>query len=380
MGLFEESIGSYVSGGFDTPVHKKSEESAFAALVAYNRMIKKSKAAEKNVWLEQKVDTALRFAAVYPKSKKTVQVLARAAEGLFSLGNYDLAVYTSSRVLENANASVNQKSVVHLIKAHSHFDLREYKRAEVSYIAALNLKKVKPKELKNVREKLAASIYKQGVAWVEKDMLDYAIKDFMRVGKAVPESPIRITAHYDAAAYLMKKGKWQRAEKILLSFRKEFPKHKLSKDIPSKLIVAYEKMEEWKKAAFELQNIWRFGRDKKKQRIALYQAAEYYEKANDINNAMSMLKRYAHNYAKPFDAQLEAINKLENLYLVKENHDKRRFWLEKLIVADRKAGKARSDRSKFLAAKASFALADYERVSYAKIKLSLPVVITYFIN
>ena len=88
---------------------------------------------------------------------------------------------------------------------------------------------------------------------------------------------------------------------------------------------------------------------------------------------MTMLKRYAHNYPKPFNAQLEAINKLEALYLVKEDHTKRRYWLEKLIAADRKSGKDRTDRSKFLAAKASFDLADYERVSYASIELTLPL-------
>jgi len=224
-----------------------------------------------------------------------------------------------------------------------------------------------------VREKLAASIYKQGVASVESDLLEDAIDHFMRVGKVVPESPIRITAHYDAAAYLMKKESWERAQELLLSFREYFPKHKLAKDIPSKLIIAYEKTEKWKEAAWELEKIWRFGRQKKEQLIALYQAAEYFEKANDVKNAMTMLKRYAHNYPKPFNAQLEAINKLEALYLVQEDHEKRQYWLEKLITADRKAGKDRTDRSKFLAAKASFELADYERVDYAKIELTLPL-------
>jgi len=373
VGRVEEAISAYVSGGFDTIYHKHSEESAFAALVAYNRIIKKSKGKEKTAWLERKVDTALRFADVYPHNKKTVQVLARAAQGLFSLSKYTLAAATSARVLKTGEATLSQRSVAYLIKAHSHFDLHEYQPAEIAYIAALGLKKVKPGELKGVREKLAASIYKQGVAWVEQGNLDNAVNQFMRVGKMVPESPIRITAHYDAAAYLMKTKKWARAEKILLSFRELFPKHKLVKDVPSKLIVAYENMSQWKKAAFELQNIWRFGRNKEKQRIALFQAAEYYEKAKDIENAMSMLKRYAHNYAKPFDAQLEAINKLEALYLVQENHEKRKYWLNKLIAADQKSGKDRSDRSRFLAAKASFSLADYERQSYAQIKLTLPL-------
>lgn len=373
IGRFEEAIFAYTQGGYETPKHEKSEESAYAALVAYNRMIETVKNEEKSLWLEQKVESALRYSMVYPENKNTPQVLARAAEGLFNLGQFKRAVDVSASVLARKDASKQQRSVANLIKAHSHFDLAQYQDAERAYIAALQGKQLKSGEIKAVNEKLAASIYKQGVAWVEKDVLDKAIKDFMRVGKVVPNSPIRITAHYDAASYLMKKEKWEDAEEILLSFRKQFPDNKLSKDIPSKLIIAYENMQEWKKAAFELQNIWRFSRDKKEQRIALYQASEYFEKAGDIDNAMVMLKRYAHNYPQPFDAQLEAINKLEGLYLKQNDHEKRRYWLEKLIAADLKAGKSRTERSKFLAAKASFELADYERQAYAKIELTLPL-------
>ena len=372
IGRFEQAIAAYTKGGFETPEHAQSEDSAFAALVAYNRLIAQSPSEERNRVLEQKVDNALRFADVYPASKNTTQVLARAAEGLFTLGKFEMALSASSRVL-SSDASIKQKSVAYLIKGHSSFDLQQYETSEKSYIAALALKQVDQKEYKNIREKLAASIYKQGVMNVEKDELDRAVKDFIRVGKVVPESPLRITAHYDAASYLMKKQKWGRAEELLLSFRSLFPNHKLSKDIPSKLIVAYENMQEWKKAAFELQNIWRFSRVSNEQRIALYQSAEYYEKAGDIDNALAMLKRYASNYAKPFNAHLESINRLEALYLKQKDHEKRRYWLNKLIAADKGAGKDRSERSQFLAAKASFELADYERQDYAKIALTLPL-------
>lgn len=373
VGRFDEALMAYISGGFDTPDHKSSEESGWASLVTYNRLIAKAQPDKKTHWVERKVDTALRFASVFPQSKRTTQVLARAAEGLFSLNKFAEAADIAGKVLVREDGSVKQRSVAFLIKGHSHFDLKQFASAEGAYMSALETQQIKKKELKAVREKLAASIYKQGVASVELDQLNEAIDHFMRVGDVVPESPIRITAHYDAASYLMKKESWNKAQELLLSFRENFPKHKLSKDIPSKLIVAYEKTEQWKKAAWELEKIWRFGRKKKEQRIALYQAAEYFEKANDVDNAMTMLKRYAHNYPKPFNAQLEAINKLESLYLVKEDHEKRRYWLEKLITADRKAGKDRTDRSKFLAAKASFDLADYERQAYAGIELTLPL-------
>jgi tetratricopeptide (TPR) repeat protein len=373
VGKFDQALLAYINAGFDTAPHKNSEEAAWASLVTYNRLIVKAKPARKQHWLDRKVNTAMRFADVYPASPRTSQVLVRAAEALFSLGRFDKAVEASSLVIARGGLNVQQKSVALLIKGHSHFDLKQFSAAELAYVAAINVKQLNKNESQNVREKLAASIYKQGVASVELDLLEEAVDHFMRVGKIVPESLIRITAHYDAAAYLMKKKSWSKAEVILISFRKDFPAHKLAKDIPSKLIIAYENMEQWKKAAFELQNIWRFSKNKNRQRIALYQAAEYYEKAGDVDNAMSMLKRYAHNYPKPFDAQLEAISKLEDLYLLKSDHTKRRYWLEKLIASDQDAGNSRTDRSKYLAAKASFQLADYERIEYARIELTLPL-------
>ncbi len=371
---YEEALLDYEKGGFEFVDHNKAEESAFAALVTYNQLIQRHHSEDvKHAWLSKKVDSALLFATRYPHSTHTTQVLARAAEGLFTLSRFTVAAETSKRVLASKDATLKQKSVAHLIMGHSYFDLHKFDEAEKSYIAAIQLNLISPQEITNVREKLAASIYKQGVYWISQNKFDRAIDEFMRVGKVVPESPIRISAHYDAAAYLMQKENWGRAESILLSFREAFPQHKLTLDIPSKLIVVYEGLEEWRKAAFELQEIWRTSKDKEKQRVALFQSAEYYEKDGDIENAMAMLKRYAHNYPKPFNTQLESIDRLEALYLKQNKHEKRKFWLAKLILADRQSGTARTARSKYLAAKASFSLADYERQSYASIPLTLPL-------
>ncbi|EAT11782.1 hypothetical protein RED65_05329 [Oceanobacter sp. RED65] len=373
VGRYDQAVSSYLAGAFDSPRHDKAEESGFAALVTYNQLIAKSKGESYNQWVQQKVDTAIRYSQSFPNSSNVAQVLARAAEGLFSLNQFDKATSVAQQVLSNPKASPSQISVALLIKGHSHFDLKQYVEAEQAYSKVLSGKHLEKNKVKDVQEKLAASIYKQAVALVEAKQIDNAVDTFMRVGERVPSSPIRITAHYDAASYLMKAQKWDRAQELLLSFREQFPKHKLAKDIPSKLIIAYENTQEWDKAAYELETIWRTSRVRNEQRIALYQAAEYFEKANDMENAMTMLKRYAHNYPKPFNAQLEAISRLENIYNKQEQHEKRQYWLDKLIIADKKAGKERTDRSRFLAAKASFDLADYKRRDYAKIPLTLPL-------
>lgn len=373
LGRYEQSIYAYTQGGYETPDHNQSSTSAYSALLAYNQVISKKENQEKALWIERKVKSALRFSDAFPNHHHVAQVLARAAEGLFDIGQFSRAVEVSDRVLLRPDVSKKQYSVALLINAHSHYDLKKYALAELAYKKVLDEANIEESKTSLIREKLAASIYKQGVESIETNKLIEAVEHFMRVGEVVPESPISATAHYDAAAYLMKSQNWLEAQTLLLNFREKYPVHALVEDIPSKLIIAYENLGQWNKAAFELQNIWRFSKNTNQQRIALFQSAQYYEKSGDIDNAMVMLKRYAHNYPKPFDAQLEAMSKLESAYHIKGDHEKRRFWLNKLILADQTSGSERSDRSQYLAANAQFQLANYERKEYSKIQLTLPL-------
>lgn len=373
IGRYNDAVVDYENSAYKSPLHSKAAEAGYAALLSYNQIIKLQKPDAQKPWLLKKVNSAMAFAEKFPENENTSQVLAKAAEGYFELGNHTGAVAAADRVLAKHNVTNEQRAVALRVKGHSEFDLAHYRAAEEAYSAVLAMNAVTGKEKSDIRERLAASIYKQGVAAVAADKLDLAVDEFMRVGKVVPESEISITAHYDAAAYLMQKAQWPRAVKLLTDFREQYPSNKLTKDIPSKLIVAYENMQDWRAAAFELQTIWRDSKDPEEQRIALYQAAEYYEKAGDLQNTTAMFRRYAANYPKPFDAQLEAINKLENIYAKQKDDEKRRYWLAKLIDAHKDAGKAATDRSKFLASKATLELAHYERDAFNAIKLTLPL-------
>ena len=153
----------------------------------------------------------------------------------------------------------------------------------------------------------------------------------MRIATTVPESDIKVSAEFDAATLLMADEKYNEAVPVLLAFRSSYPKHRLLKDIPSKLIIAYESQEKWADAAAELQLIWQQGDNKEQQRIALFQSAEYFEKAGDLENALAMYKRYAHDYKRPFDPAIEAHHKLDNIYLAQGDDTKRLFWMNKIV-------------------------------------------------
>ena len=129
----------------------------------------------------------------------------------------------------------------------------------------------------------------------------------------------------------------------------------------------------WRDAAFELQKIWQQKGNKDQQRIALFQSAEYFEKAKDLDNALAMYKRYAHDYKRPFNPAVEAHNKLDQIYLEMGDTTKRLFWLNKIVWLHLGAKKDKTDRSKYLAAKASYELAENERIKYDRVKITLPL-------
>jgi hypothetical protein len=112
-------------------------------------------------------------------------------------------------------------------------------------------------------------------------------------------------------------------------------------------------------------------------RQALYVAAQYLHKIDNKQKALEAYRTYAHSYAQPFAEANEARFIMSEFYLVSNEHSKRRFWLNKLIQADKQAQQSadieRSDRTRYLAAMASNVFADDKLYAYKKIKLTQPL-------
>ena len=86
-----------------------------------------------------------------------------------------------------------------------------------------------------------------------------------------------------------------------------------------------------------------------------------------------MYKRYAHDYKRPFNPAIEAHHKLDEIYLAQGEDTKRLFWMNKIVWLHLGAKNDKTDRSKYLAAKASYELAENERIKFEKIKITLPL-------
>ena len=96
--------------------------------------------------------------------------------------------------------------------------LGEYADSEKAYVEALRKVEANKKLRDPLKDRLAASVYKQGEASKKEGDLEAAVLHYLRVGQVVPDAEIRATAQYDASAALLELEDWNRASRTLRRF------------------------------------------------------------------------------------------------------------------------------------------------------------------
>lgn len=325
-------------------------------------------------WLRLKISSQLRFASTFQSDKRASAVLVKSAEELLALEEYVYALAAAKQLTRKTPpAEKSLRKTAWLVIGHSEFELKNYPNAEVAYQQTLQVLDRNDPGRGAIVDRLAASVYKQGELALAKGNAEAAADQFLRVAEVAPNSDISVTAQYDAANALMSSSNWARSIGVLTAFRLANPNNPLSADIPAKLVVAYEGSGQWSKAADELTGIYQRSDDDAVKRESLYRAAELYEQAGDTEKAILRYRSYANAYADPFPIAMEARFKLSELYLQTDQGSKRRFWLKKMIVADKSAGAQRTDRSRYLAALSSSVLAEDSFQAFAAVRLKLPL-------
>ncbi len=373
-GDFAAAIKAYEIVAYEYASDKRAAEAGYSAILSHDEHLKILPEAEHENWQRLKIESELRFADQFVEDKRAPTVLTRAAEELLAFNEYEQAV-AAARKLTAWQAPIESKlqRTAWLVIGHGEFELQHYAEAEVAYQQTLTLTAAKSAERKDLVERLAASVYKQAEQQLARGDQLAAARQFLRVAEVAPNSTIRVNAQFDAATNLLAVAAWGQAIDVLKDFRTRFPKHKLTADIPGKLVYAYQENGEWHNAATELSAIHERETDPKAKREALFLAAGLFARADDKEIAILRYRSYAHTYPEPFPVAMEARFRLSELYRETGQDAKRRFWLKKMIVADKGAGAARTERSRYLAAFSSQVFADYLYVQFVSIKLSLPL-------
>jgi TolA-binding protein len=372
---YANAVREYEKTAYGYKKHPKSAESGYAAIIAYNEWLKQeNNAAQQAAIKNQLIDSSFKFTENYPEHPEVAKVMTVTAEELYARKDYARATKASDIIIkDHANADKKLVLSAWTVKANSEFDTAQYGASEKAYIEALNRVDANEDLREPLKERLAASVYKQGEASKQAGDLDAAVSHYLRVGQVVPDAEIRATAQYDASAALLELEDWGRASTTLEDFRHRFPKSELQEDVTKKLAVSYDKGGQHLKAAKEYEVIGSNSKDPSLQREARLHAAELYGKGGDFYGAEQSLQTYIKDHPKPTEPAMEAMQKLVDMYAERKYIDDKLNWQRKIIDADARAGAERSDRTKFLAANAKLDLAKLEYDTFSQIFLLHPL-------
>jgi TolA-binding protein len=373
---FGEATSEYERTAYSYPFHEKSAEAGYAAILAYREHEKTLEGAARAEWHQAYLDSGLRFADTYPDHPESGAVLTTVAEDLFRQNRFDLAIGVGEAVVAKQPAVKPELArTAWTVIAHSQFDLGNFVEAETAYYS---LRGFTPGDdataNAEIRERIASSIYKQGEQARDAGDLEAAIGHFRRLGQAVPDSAIRMTAEYDAAAALINLQAWDRASVVLEEFRRDYPDSEFADDVTQKLAVTYLESGRAGQAAAEFERIADAAASSDDvRREALWKASELYEQTGVLSSEKRVLDNIVARYPNPLSESIEARARLLEIARQNGNNQEVVARLQELVQVDATAGSQRSDRTRYLAATASLELAEPVRKRFEVVKLTQPL-------
>jgi cellulose synthase operon protein C len=374
-GQYGAAVEEYERSAYGYPVGPDSAKAAYAALSAYQKQQPLLPEGERAAWKSRSIESGVKFAQTFPEHPDGSGVLTRAAQDLYAAKSLPRAIEVSDLLLaRNPPASPAQQRIAQGIAGQSHFDRGDYSAAEKSWLAARDLAADDPALRKSLSEQLSVAVFRQGEAKRAAGDSAGAASDFLRVALIAPGTPAIENAQYDAATELIKARDWPRAMGVLEAFRRDYPKSKQQLEITQKLAVAYMEGGRSAAAATEFERI----ADSKDQPAALRLealsiAADQHEKGGNTARAIALLERLVAESPTPVAERIETRQRLADFAAKAGNATRVTHWQREIVKADASAGAARTDRTRFLAARASLALAAPARDSFRAVKLGDPL-------
>ena len=371
---YGDAAAEYERTAYQYPKNEKSATAAYAALVSYQKEEDPLSGDAKTALHRKATDAGVRFAEAFPDHPDSAGVLTRAAEDIFADHDLPRAIKVANEVLARSPpVDAAKQRIAWTVIAQAQFDQGAFGDAEGAFVKARDLVANDPKMRTDLNERLATAIYRQAEA-KRKAGDPSAVDDFLRIAQVAPESRIRSTAQYDAAAQLINLMQWDRAIGVLEAFRRDYPQNSLQSDVTTKLAVAYAAAGRPAQAAAEYERIASVpNQDKAIQREAILQAADLYAQANERDKSAAMLERFLTTGAPGVVEGIEARQRLADYAQAAGNRAEQLRWDREIVRVDGQAGAQRTDRTRYLAAKAQLALAEPARDAFRSVRLVAPL-------
>ena len=374
-GQFGAAVDEYERSAYAYALGPDSAKAGYAALTAYQKQEPLLPEAQRAAWHLRAVESGVKFAQTFPEHPDGNGVLTRATEDLYKAKNLPRAVEVAGLVLaRNPPATAAQRRIASSVTGQVRFDQGDFAAAEKSWLMARELAVGDAALQKSLTEQLSVSVYRQAEAKRAAGDATGAVDDFLRVARIAPGTPAVEAAQYDAAAELIKAKSWPRAIEVLEAFRRDYPQSKQQADVTQKLAVAYMESGRSGAAAGEFERIAQSKDATPAVRLeAITIAAEQYEKSGNSARSVALLERLVAEYPTPVAERIETRQKLADFAGRNGNAERVTYWQREIIKADASAGAGRTDRTRYLAAKASLALAAPTRDAFRALKLTSPL-------
>ena len=98
----------------------------------------------------------------------------------------------------------------------------------------------------------------------------------------------------------------------------------------------------------------------------------YTSRAEDKDRALVVYHKFVKYFPRPVEFALETRQKIADIYKLKKNNKRYISELKSIVSIDKKAGKERTDRTRYLAAHAALVLAEPVRDRFSSVKLVKP--------
>jgi tetratricopeptide (TPR) repeat protein len=370
---FGEAALAYEQTAYGYAPHEQAAAAGYAAVYAYRAELEVATGARQLSVKQATVDSSLRFADAFRDHPRVDVVLGAAADDLYDMQDFARAIEAAQKlILRYPETDPALLRSAWAVVAHSSIDLAEYPQAELAYTNVLALTPAVDEKRASVVDGLAAAIYKQGEQAILLEDYRKAAGHFLRIKDAAPTSAIRTVAEYDAATALIRLEDWDMASGVLETFRSDNPEHELNSEATKQLAMVYHESGDLERSAGEHERIAAEATDPELGREALLTAGELYDEVGAAADAVRVYEEYVLLYPYPLDLAMETRTRLAELFKGQSDYGRYFAALNAIVAADREAGSKRTDRSRFLAARAALVLAEEHFKHFAALKLAQP--------
>jgi TolA-binding protein len=373
-GQYSSAAVQFEHIAYEREGHAQAAEAGLSAIVAYERLHERGDDADAPGGSTRKTASAVRFAETYSDHPKAAAVFRQAGVALLEQNQDRTAIQVCELLLQTSKPSSTElRQAAWSVLAQARYKMGDYADAEQAYREAIGLTEPGDTRRSALKKGLAATVYKRAEARRAEGDGRASAALFLRAAKAAPGTSVAATAEYDAASALLASQQWKDAIRILEQFRTDHPAHPLQKEATKKLAFAYIRDGRYSDAATIYRQLGTGAGDDTLRRTALVQAADLYEQGGDFPQAIESLAQYARKFPQPAVEVIEVYWKLAALEKARGDSDQRRFWLQRVIDAERSAGDGGNARMRTLAAQSTLQLAEYQVDSFRRVRLVEPL-------